>query len=445
MQPARRVLPDVPGPQQPPVEARPNRVGTVSLLVAVAGVVVCRVALRMEPLGEAPWLRIAAGGFEAALIGALADWFAVTALFRHPLGLPIPHTAVIPNRRAKLIAGIVSMIENDWLSPEVIGARLERIAPSTLLTDWLRDPVHLERLGAPLRDVLRAIARLLTEGEAAAFLERSLDRQLRDLPLDATAGRWLGRALESPDAGVALETLAISLANLADRPGTAAELTWWIERSARTLREGGRRVVPFFLRRKVVQRSIVEAACRYASAELRSAAHDPDHPLRRRLREAAADFARRLEAGEPAAREQVARLHAALVESLEAGPLARALLARLRALLEEELADPASALSELVDRTLRTGILELFEEPGRRARFDEWVRARARELLERHHHQIGLTVRESLEALDTGTLVAQLEARVGNDLQFIRLNGAVVGGLIGVLIALAHWITGNAG
>src|SRR5258706_7667034 len=83
---------------------------------------------------------------EAAVVGALADWFAVTALFRHPLGLPIPHTAIIPNKRAKIVESIVTMVERDWLSPDVIGARLTGLSPSDLVADWLADPAPVERL-----------------------------------------------------------------------------------------------------------------------------------------------------------------------------------------------------------------------------------------------------------------------------------------------------------
>jgi uncharacterized membrane-anchored protein YjiN (DUF445 family) len=96
----------------------------------------------------------------------------------------------------------------------------------------------------------------------------------------------------------------------------------------------------------------------------------------------------------------------------------------------------------LVDRKLRATILELLDDAERRAAFDHWVRTTAQDLLRRHHHQIGLTVRENLERLDTHALVAQIEARVGADLQFIRLNGALVGGLIGVLLALLHRFAG---
>ncbi len=112
-----------------------NHVGTVSLLITVAATLACHTALHTGPFVDAPWLRILTAGFEAALVGGLPDWFAVTALFRHPLGLPIPHTAIIPARRAKIVDGIVTMVERDWLSPDVIGTRLARLAPSTLIVD----------------------------------------------------------------------------------------------------------------------------------------------------------------------------------------------------------------------------------------------------------------------------------------------------------------------
>src|SRR5262245_39439556 len=152
--------------------------------------VACRVGLGVSPYADAVWLQILAAGFEAATVGGVADWFAVTALFRHPLGLPIPHTAIIPARRAKIIESIVHMVESDWLSPDVIGTRLARVAPSTFVKDWIDNPDHLERLGGPLRDVLRGVARLLTEDEVTRFVDRALQRRLRELTHDEAAGHW---------------------------------------------------------------------------------------------------------------------------------------------------------------------------------------------------------------------------------------------------------------
>src|SRR5439155_1755384 len=110
-------------------------VGSVSLAMAAGGAAACHLGLRGGPFAGSTWLRVVAAGFEAATVGGFADWFAVTALFRHPLGLPIPHTAIIPARRAKIIEGIVTMVEEDWLSPDAISARLARLAPGALVVE----------------------------------------------------------------------------------------------------------------------------------------------------------------------------------------------------------------------------------------------------------------------------------------------------------------------
>src|SRR5690349_24522494 len=140
-----------------PSPPRRNHVGTISLLVAVAGAAASRAAIATG-VADGPWLRIVAAGFEAAMVGGFADWFAVTALFRHPLGLPIPHTAIIPTRRAKIIDSITAMIQEEWLSPTVIQARLARLSPSALVMDWLRDQAHMARLASPVRDLLSRLA-----------------------------------------------------------------------------------------------------------------------------------------------------------------------------------------------------------------------------------------------------------------------------------------------
>jgi uncharacterized membrane-anchored protein YjiN (DUF445 family) len=428
-------------PALPPV--RRSYVGAISLLIAVVGAVTCRVALFYGAAATLPWLPIIAAGFEAAMVGGIADWFAVTALFRHPLGIPIPHTALIVERRDKLIDGIVATVQDEWLSPEVIGAKLAAFAPSAVVVDWLRDPEHVGRLGGPLRDLLRGAARLLTEPEVTTFAERTIRRELAGLPIDAATGRWLATAAGSSSAQAAFTSVATSVANLADRPRTAEELRFWLDRSAATLRRGGKRLVPLLLRRRLVQRKLVEAMCSYASAELRAAAAEAEHPLRRTVFDALGGFAERVATGDPQAMKQAEAFRATLLESLAAGPLVRDALAQLRRQLEDDLATAASPLSALVDHRLRTTIIAWLDEPERRQWFDDWVRTMSQELLHRHHHQIGRTVRDYLDNLKDAELVERIEARVGADLQYIRLNGAVIGGLVGVLLALLRGFFGG--
>jgi uncharacterized membrane-anchored protein YjiN (DUF445 family) len=421
---------------------RRNYLGNVSLGVAAVGAVAVEL-LRHTAVGAGwPWLVVLGGGFEAAVVGGLADWFAVTALFRHPLGIPIPHTAIIPMRRAKIVEGIVAMVEDEWLSPEVIGARLARFAPSGLVRDWLADPAHVERLAAPMRDLVRGMTRALASEEGIAVLVEQVRHQLRDAPLDGSLGRLLARLLANGGAESMFGTAAASLANVAEQPRTAVQLRWWLDRSATTLQRQGRRMLPFLLRRRVVQRALVDAACGYAGAELRGAATDPEHPLRHLALTALGRFSDRLHQAQPDTLDEIARWRTTLADALESEPLVRHLVVRLRSRVDRELLDADSRLSRFLRTELLDGVRALLDDPERCARFDAWVRTTVDDLLRRHHHQIGLTVRENLEALDTRRLVAQIEGRVGADLQYIRLNGAVVGGLIGVLIATARWCAG---
>jgi uncharacterized membrane-anchored protein YjiN (DUF445 family) len=429
-------------PRAVPPPPRRTNIGNVSLGVAVAGTVVCHGALAFGPVSGALWLHFLAAGFDAGVVGGLADWFAVTALFRRPLGLPIPHTDIIRTQRKKVIDTIVTTIQSDWLAPHVIRAQLERIAPSELFLEWLEDRRHVGYLAGPVRDVLRALARIVDDDESAQFVDRILKRALSDISVDESLGRWLEQATSSPSAIGAVQALALSAAKLAERPATAKELQWWLARSAQKLRESGKRLVPFFLRRRVVQQKIVEAACSYASSELRSAAQDARHPLRRMVADAVDRYASRLVAGDPVALEQAERLRSGLLESLESGAFVRDSLARFRRQLERDLEDPTSPLSEFLDRKLHDGIVELLSDPARRESFDRWVRRTADEIIERHHDKIGRVVRENLEARDPEDLVRQIEDRVGADLQFIRLNGALVGGFIGLALAVLHWLAG---
>src|SRR5438552_2558496 len=341
------------------------------------------------------------------------------------------HAPVEPLRRPRAVHGAApprrSHVGTISLLAAVAGVVITRVV---LATTSLADAAWLHVVAAGFEEVV-------------GFVDRVAQRQLRDLPVDASTGAWLARAVTSKGAGAAFESLALSFSNLAARPRTAAELHWWLERSAGALHASGKRFLPFVLRRKVVQRAIVEAACDYASAELRSAARDPEHPLRRAVLTALRRFAERLAAGDADAQAQAERLRRALLESIQAGPVVRTMLGRVREQLEQDLGDRRSALSTLIDRQLRTGILDLLADAGRRSAFDRWVRTTASDLLRRHHSQIGLTVRESLAGLGDDELVRQIEDRVGADLQFIRLNGAVVGGLVGLILALIHRLAGR--
>lgn len=429
-----------PLPARAPEDTPANPVGAVSLAIATAGAVVSHLLAR--PLANPEWLNVVRAGFEAAMVGGFADWFAVTALFRHPLGLPIPHTAIIKVRRQKIIDGIVRTVVDDWLSPEVLGARVSRAKPADAMQAWLQDPAKVAVLDAPLRGIMRGLSEALLQKEIVEGLDRVIRDQLSNYPIDASSGKWLSRMVESDNAIAAFEAVARSFAGVARRPTTARKMHEWLEHSARHMEDEGKRLLPLVLKSSVVRHKIVEAACNYAGNELEHASHEQDHPLRRHAFEALRKFATRLSEDEPESMARLESLRRSLLENLSSEPLSAEPLRQLRKQLLEELDREDSALVAQTIARIRDLCLRIFEDEANREAFTSWVRAQAIELVARNHHQIGLTLRESLESIDADTLVAQIEDRIGADLQFIRLNGALVGGLIGVILALVHLVIG---
>src|SRR6185369_14506026 len=178
-----------------------------------------------------------------------------------------------------------------------------------------------------------------------------------------------------------------------ERPDAGENIRAWLDRAARTLRRDGRRLVPLILRRGLVQRAIVDATCDYAKVEMRKAAIEPDHPFRQAVFNILHSFADRVASGDPHTLAQIDSLRGTLIESLAARPMIADMLAQARIHVERELATADGTLSRLIEKQLRSGILDVLADPQRRATFDHWVRATADDLIHRHHHQIGHTVR----------------------------------------------------
>jgi uncharacterized membrane-anchored protein YjiN (DUF445 family) len=187
---------------------------------------------------------------------------------------------------------------------------------------------------------------------------------------------------------------------------------------------------------------VAESLAGACARSLRAIQADPAHPLRVKLDEQLAGFARKLAQGDPEACAALDHFQRRMVEQAELGPFLARILSRLQETLRAELGDPAGPLAEFLDRTLATLLEELRKEPGTQALLDGWVRRSILELAGRNHGLIGEMVAESLAKLTDDALVAQIEGKVGGDLQFIRLNGAVVGSVVGMLLTLVKLALG---
>ena len=414
--------------------------GTVSLTVSVGGLIATELAMRQGWLAAPGW-KVLLQAFEAATVGGLADWFAVSALFREvPLPLIRRHTNIIVRNRQRIVDGIADMVQNRWLSPAIIREYLEHFSASQYALDFLANENHAETVLATARDIIRQLARGADAPELAAFLERALKDQLSNVAFAKPLGRWFGERLRRGDHHCLWDTVLPVLTKALRGPEVQTIVQRVVARALEAYQDAGllKRLAVDMARglNLVNEKEIVAAFLAKAEEALRAAQSDPAHPIRTRLDGAIIEFADKLAAGDADAVAQIEKLRAVLIHETDARALIQSALSRLVETFEREFKDAASDLNTLLRRTFHER-LEMFRaDPAAQDKFDRWVRQAAFELMERRHAMIGEIVRSSLEKLSDFDLAGQIEEKVGRDLQYIRLNGAIVGGLAGAVLAL---------
>jgi len=409
---------------------RRRRLALIALGAAAA------LAIVAFPLRATWWGGLVLAIAEAGIVGGLADWFAVTALFRRPLGLPIPHTALIPTNWELLAKRVGAMVGQRVLTKEYV---LREIARLDLADVLARAAERLTRadLESLTRQLTRwAVAALSPEtvGEAVARLARRLGRE--------PAAPALARALEVVHQHGwderAIAALARGLVDALERPEIRHAVGDLFDELVGHYRERMGAYPRIWLGLAnllgLIDRDRAVAAI---AAEIRRIAAEPGHPLRRELTETLAGLPLRLRSD--------ARL-AARVEAAKRELLATAVLARLaedavRALRALLAADLATAEPEIV--TWIAGRLErvrraLSTDPGLRREVERWIKARATEAVERHHDRIAAFIENGVRALGPQGAVRLIEEHAGDDLQYIRVNGTVVGGLAGGVLYGIH-------
>ncbi len=384
-------------------------------------------------------------GFEAALIGGVADWFAVTALF-HPVpgrrwGLPsLPHTNLVVKNRPKLTDGLVDMVENHLLSPASLQTQLGGFSASRLLLSQLDSAAGRALALDGLRSLMGRVAGELDAAKPREFLTALLREQIRSANLSVIAGRWLTARLAAGDTRVVWASLAETLADQAD----AGAFDGFIEEAVRSALANYRAEAPLLkglASHFLVNPETDSARVRRALSQvMRDHAAQPDHPLNRRLDEAVGAYAERLLAGDAAAVRPLQALQNRLADHPDLEEVVGHLLADLRGLLETRLDGRPDDIAALLGDVTARGLSRLEADAEAQAKLDTWARSALQAIVTRYHSVIGATARTSLDRLADDELVAELDQKVGSDLQYIRLNGAIVGALVGVTIAALRWL-----
>ena len=414
--------------ERPPRRQRRLALG---VLLAAAALAVAVFPLRATWWGG--WILAIA---EAGIVGGLADWFAVTAIFRRPLGLPIPHTALIPANWELMAARVGTMVGSRVLTKDYVGQEIARVDVASLIAR------AAERLTSRDFDVAtRELARWLA-AEMSPKAAGDVITRLRDLLLDRPLAPALAAALQMVrrhdwDQRV-VTALAGSLAEALDRPTFRETVGELVDDLLARYRERMGAYPRFWIgvasMLGLIDRERVLSALQ---AGLRQVAQEPDHPVRQRLMEAMGELPGRLrtdsrlaERVEAAKRDFLATPIATRVIEDTAAALHRTLLADL----ERPRSEVRIWIVERLDRARRA----LIADEDLRRQLDRWAKARVLEIVERHHERIAGFIENGVLALGPEGAVRLIEEHAGDDLQYIRVNGTVVGGLAGGLLYAIH-------
>ena len=360
---------------------------------------------------------------EAAMVGGLADWFAVTALFRRPLGLPIPHTAIIPENKDRIADTMAGFLRDNFLTPAVVGRRMGSMNLAQAVGSYLADPratqdsriragagelavevlesLDPERLGTQVRTGLKT---QLAKLEVAPLLGGMLEAMIADgrhRPLIDKIIRWAGLVLEDN------ETLVRDMVH--KRANAVLRFTGLDERLANSVLDG-------------LYKLLAEVLV------------DPDHPLRSKIEEGLQDLAHGLRE-DPELRERIERMKQELLENPAIGDWWQGVWERLRAnLIESIRSSNGSTGHDYIGETLGELGAALRDDERLQRQVNRFARRTAVGVATRYGDQIVRLVSETVKRWDAQTITDRVESAVGRDLQFIRINGTLVGGLVGMTI-----------
>ncbi len=391
---------------------RRMRLMALSLLVFAAGVFLGTLH-RSDP-----WTFVHAMA-EAAMVGAIADWFAVTALFRHPLGLPIPHTAIIPTRKLALGRSLEEFVTENFLVESVVRERVATAAVSERVGGWLSEPQHARRVVEEMAGLLRTGLSNLRDEEVAALLESEILPRLISEPLSGVSGRLLEDVV-SERAHTALVDLALE------------EVHRWLgHNQATVVRVLGTRApwwTPLWVDDRVTARVYVELVAWVD--DIRS---DPDHEARRAFDAVLRQLGHDLQHDE-ALMERAERLKVRVLTQPRVLVSALAVWNVVRTALLSTLADPESSLRERgITRLTEFGAQMVSNEEVRK-RIDGYATDAAAFFVTRYGDELSTIITMTIDRWDGDEAARRIELHVGRDLQFIRINGTIVGGLAGLII-----------
>jgi uncharacterized membrane-anchored protein YjiN (DUF445 family) len=390
------------------------RVLATGLLVAMAALFLAAVAFRPAY----PWLAWVEAFAEAAVVGAVADWFAVVALFRHPLGLPIPHTAIVPRNKDRIGGELGHFVERNFLTPENILAKLGSFDLVGPAATWLAAPAHSRMAAGALLSFLPRLIEAVDDAEIERMIARAAAERVGALDITKLTGRVLSAVTAGGSHQAVFDQILRRLGSWLDRNRPLIKQKF-SEQSSLT---------PAFVDAYIVNR-FVDAMIDLVGEVALTA----DHELRRTFDAALHEFAEKLRT-QPSFPGKSERLKREILQGLALDKVVQSIWTSLKARILADAATENSAIETHLAQALERLAADIRADPALADRLNAAFRSILESALRGARLPVSLMIEEVVRRWDAQDIAEKIESEVGSDLQFIRLNGTIVGGAVGLIL-----------
>ena len=396
-----------------------RRMKAVALSFLVGATVIFLVSTWAQSQGAPGWVGYVRAAAEAGMVGALADWFAVTALFKHPLGLPIPHTAIIKRKKDQLGEGLGTFVRENFLSPEVVETKIREADVAGRMGKWLAHERNAERVAAEASTVLRVVVEMLRDEDVQQVLDKMIVKRIAQPQWGPPVGRVLSSMLAEHRQEALLQLLAdrafewsLGADEIIERVIERDSPTWtprWVDGLV-----GDR-----------IHRELMDFTDKVR--------RNPDHELRQSATKFLFEFAEDLQNDE-ATIARAEKVKDQIMARDEVARAAETAWTTAKRIFMESVDDPTSTLrTRIADSVVNIGE-SLRDDANLRDKVDNWIVRAAQHLVTQYGMEITAIITETIERWDADEASRRIELHVGRDLQFIRINGTVVGSLAGLVI-----------
>ncbi|MBL4681482.1 MAG: DUF445 domain-containing protein [Pseudomonadales bacterium] len=368
---------------------------------------------------EYTWVGFIEATAEAAMIGAIADWFAVTALFRHPLSIKIPHTAIIPNRKDAIAEQFGEFVQQNFLSEDLISKKVQSMDLSRRVAAWLSESKNANAVAEQMTAGLAGVVRVMNDNEIQSLIERKVEDKIRTTsfaPLIGDLLSFISSGRRQQEMFNAFANIGLNLLEVGDKDikeTIETQTPWWFPGS--------------------LDKAIYKKIIRSVSKSLYEMQVDIYHPMRVRMIEMSNEFMEELKSSEDIKQKEIT-IKEDLLKEPAIRDFTQSLWKDIKQSLLEQSQNPDAELKKAIHDAVIHFSDSILEDDSLAKKIDGWADDSARYLIQNFGHEVANLISQTIEDWDPNAASERIELQIGKDLQFIRINGTVVGGLAGLII-----------